>query len=55
VELLIDDGPDQGLKGRLAVRKAKGARSDALDQAAKFGIGGCELGDGFVDIVGQLA
>ena len=43
MQLLVDDGLDQRLKGRLAAGDAHGERPGALDQAAEFGIGGGEV------------
>ncbi len=47
VELLINDGADEGLEGGGAEGKAEGDGADAVDEAGEFRVGGLEVGDGF--------
>src|SRR6266851_474324 len=43
VELLVDDGLDESLEGRLRAGDAHGEGAGALDELAEFGVGGGEL------------
>ena len=55
VELLIDDGFNESLKGRLGRGEAKRERSGTFNEPGEFGVGGRERGDGFSRIEGELA
>ncbi len=51
VELLIDDGLEQGLEGRLAAGELHGEWAGALDEFAELRICGGEVGDGLCGVV----
>jgi hypothetical protein len=55
VELLIDDGLDEGFEGRETARYAHGVGASALDELAEFGVGAGEVGDGGGDVVARCA
>ena len=43
VELLVDDGLDEGFEGGLGAGDAHGEGAGALDEAAELGVGGGEF------------
>jgi hypothetical protein len=55
VELLVDDGFDEGLEGRLRAGDAQGEGAGALDEAAEFGIGGGERAAGQRGVIARWA
>ena len=55
VELLIEDGLEQGFKGRGGGSEPKGERAGAADEAGEFEIGGAEVLDGLVGVEGKFA
>jgi hypothetical protein len=55
VELLVDDGLDQSLEGRLRAGDAQGERAGALDEAAEFGVGRGKLAEGGGGVVAGRA
>ena len=55
VELLIDDGFDEGLEGGLGAGEAEGEGARALNEAGEFGVCGGERCDGSVGVVGRTS
>src|SRR5215469_14438074 len=51
VELLVDDGFDQGLEGRLCAGEAEGEGAGSLDELCELGVGGGEIGYGLGGVV----
>jgi hypothetical protein len=51
VELLIDDGFDEGFEGRLGAGDAHGEGAGSLDELAEFGIGERKIRNGFRSII----
>ncbi len=51
VELLVDDGLGEGLEGGLGAGEPEGEGAGALNEAAQFGVGGGERGEGGGDVV----
>jgi hypothetical protein len=55
VELLVDDGFDEGFEGGLGAGYAQGEGAGALDELAEFGVGGGEIRNGFRGIIAGWA
>lgn len=55
VQLLVDDGLGEGLKGGLTAGQAHGEWPGASDEFAQFGVGCGERGNGGGSVIGQLA
>ncbi len=51
VELLVDDGFDEGFEGGLGAGYAHGEGAGALDELAESGVGGGENRNGFGGII----
>ena len=55
VQLLVEDGLEQGFEGRRSGVEAQRKGAGAVDEGGEFGVGGLEMGDGFVGIEGKFA
>ncbi len=55
VKLLVEDGADERLEGRLGLGEAEVEGSGAGDEATEFGVGGRERPDGLVGVVRRAA
>ena len=55
VQLLINDGLEEGLEGRGSGVEAHCEGAGAVDEAGEFGVGSFEVGYGFVGIEGEFA
>ena len=55
VQLLVEDGLQQGFEGRGRGVEAERKGAGAVDERGEFGVGGLEMGDGFVGVEGKFA
>jgi hypothetical protein len=55
VELLVDDGFEQGFSGRVPAFQLHGEGTDGGDERAEFGIGRGEMRECRIDVIGRSA